>query len=91
MTVMGRRREALPNLRRSLELKDSILERNCQELGAAYEDLAEACTAVLSFKEAFPLCLKALEIYEFVQVQRLLEVFYTGLVKNEEALEQNVL
>lgn len=99
-TAMGRRREALLNLRRSLELKNSILEHNSRELGTAYKELAEACTAVLDFNEALPLCLKALEIYgaefgadsaEVVQLRQLLGVIYTGMGKNEEALEQNEL
>ncbi|XP_010904580.2 protein KINESIN LIGHT CHAIN-RELATED 2 [Elaeis guineensis] len=99
-TAMGRRREALLNLRKSLELKKSTLEHSSRELGTAYKDLAEACTVVLDFEEALALCLKALEIYEaqfgmdsaeVVPVRRLLGVIYTGLGKDKEALEQNEL
>ncbi|XP_008784696.3 protein KINESIN LIGHT CHAIN-RELATED 2-like [Phoenix dactylifera] len=99
-TAMGRRREALLNLRKSLELKKSILEHSSLELGTAYKHLAEACTVVLDFKEALPLCWKALEIYEaqfgvdsaeVVQVRQLLGIIYTSLGKNEEALKQNEL
>ncbi|XP_064965055.1 protein KINESIN LIGHT CHAIN-RELATED 2 isoform X2 [Musa acuminata AAA Group] len=99
-TAMGRRREALINLRKSLDLKRSILEHTSSEMGAAYKDLAEAYVVVLDFDEALPLALRALEIYgeqfgeysaEVVQIRRLLGVIYTGLGENDEALEQNEL
>ncbi|KAG0447839.1 hypothetical protein HPP92_028124 [Vanilla planifolia] len=99
-TAMGRREEALINLKRSLEIKESILEPNSRELGIAYRDLAEAYAAVLNFKEALPLCQKALEIHEYqlgrnsVEVahdRRLLGVIYTGLEDHGKALEQNQL
>lgn len=99
-TAMGRRREALINLRKSLDLKRSILEHTSREMGAAYKDLAEAYVVVLDFDEALPLALRALEIYgeqfgeysaEVVQIRRLLGVIYTGLGENDEALEQNEL
>ncbi|XP_072960010.1 protein KINESIN LIGHT CHAIN-RELATED 2-like [Typha angustifolia] len=97
-TAMGRRWEALVNLRRSVELKDLILEPNSLELGTAYKDLAEAYTVVLDFKEALPLCSKAMDIYkeqfglnsmEVSQLRRLLGVIYVGLGENEKALEQS--
>ncbi|CAL9090859.1 unnamed protein product [Musa textilis] len=99
-TAMGRRREALINLRKSLDLKRSILEHTSREMGAAYKDLAEAYVVVLDFDEALPLALRALEIYgeqfgeysaEVVQIRRLLGVIYTGLGEYDEALEQNEL
>ncbi|XP_020112687.1 protein KINESIN LIGHT CHAIN-RELATED 1 [Ananas comosus] len=99
-TAMGRREEALTNLRRCLELKESILDPNSRELGVGYRDLAEAYAAVLNFKEALPLCLKALEIHkaqlglnsvEVAHDRRLLGVIYTGLEEHEKALEQNEL
>ncbi|WOK92774.1 hypothetical protein Cni_G01466 [Canna indica] len=100
MTAMGRREEALANLRRCLDLKVSILEPNSRELGIAHRDLAEAYAAVLNFKEALPLCWKALEIHlsqlgqnsvEVAHDRRLLGVIYTGLEEHEKALEQNQL
>ncbi|KAK1309120.1 hypothetical protein QJS10_CPA09g01760 [Acorus calamus] len=99
-TAMGRREEALVNLRRCLELKEMILDPGSGELGDAYRDLAEAYAAVLNFKEALPLCLKALETHETdlgpdsVEVahdRRLLGVIYLGLEEHQKALEQNVL
>ncbi|KAJ3689100.1 hypothetical protein LUZ61_018264 [Rhynchospora tenuis] len=97
-TAMGRREEALNNLRRSLEIKESIFNPNSRELGNGYRDLAEAYAAVLNFKEALPLCLKALEIHqgklgqnsvEVAHDRRLLGVIYTGLEKHDKALEEN--
>ncbi|KAJ3672179.1 hypothetical protein LUZ60_006900 [Juncus effusus] len=97
-TAMGRREEALLNLSKCLEIKESILEPNSRELGNSYRDLAEAFAAVLNFKEALPLCLKALEIHqnqlgqnsvEVANDRRLLGVIYTGLEQHKKALEQN--
>ena len=99
-TAMGRREEALVNLRKCLELKEDIFEPNSKELGVAYRDLAEAYAAILNFKEALPLCLKALDIHkaqlgmnsvEVAHDRRLLGVIYTGLEEHEKALEQNEL
>ncbi|KAJ0966615.1 hypothetical protein J5N97_023532 [Dioscorea zingiberensis] len=97
-TAMGRREEALVNLRRCLDLKVAILEPDSRELGAAHRDLAEAHASVLNFKDALPLCLKALEIHEkqlgpnsvdVAHDRRLLGVIYTGLEEHEKALEVN--
>ncbi|XP_028555823.1 protein KINESIN LIGHT CHAIN-RELATED 2-like isoform X2 [Dendrobium catenatum] len=99
-TAMGRREEALLNLKRCLELKESILEPKSREMGIAYRDLAEAYAAVLNFKEALPLCEKALEIHlsrlgqnsvEVAHDRRLLGVIYTGLEDHVKAMEQNQL
>ncbi|KAK9282474.1 hypothetical protein L1049_005392 [Liquidambar formosana] len=99
-TAMGRREEALGNLRKCLEIKEMTLEKDSRELGNANRDLAEAYAAVLNFKEALPFILKALEIHkdqlghnsvEVAQDRRLLGVIYTGLEKHEKALEQNEL
>ncbi|KAJ0967344.1 hypothetical protein J5N97_024261 [Dioscorea zingiberensis] len=98
--LMGRRYEALVNLRRCFELKNLIFVPDSREMGDAYKDLAEAYTSVLEFQEALPLSLKALDIYEerlgctsmeVVQVRRLLGVVYTGMGQSEEALKQNEL
>ncbi|KAJ4744688.1 Tetratricopeptide repeat (TPR)-like superfamily protein [Rhynchospora pubera] len=97
-TAMGRREESFNNLRRCLEIKQSIFDPNSRELGNGYRDLAEAYAAVLNFKEALPLCLKALEIHqgklgqnsvEVAHDRRLLGVIYTGLEKHDKALEEN--
>ncbi|KAI3856744.1 hypothetical protein MKW92_047033 [Papaver armeniacum] len=99
-TALGRREEALVNLKRCLELKQYVLEPDSEELGVANRELAEAYVAVLNFKEGLPYCLKALEIHEkqlgddSVEVardRRLLGVVYTGLEEHEKALEQNEL
>nr|GMD73058.1 protein KINESIN LIGHT CHAIN-RELATED 1 [Ipomoea batatas] len=99
-TAMGRREEALVNLRKSLELKEMSLEENSRELGKANRDVAEAYVAVLNFDEALPFCLKALEIHkgqlgnnsvEVAHDRRLLGIIYTGLEEHEKALEQNQL
>ncbi|KAK4732050.1 hypothetical protein R3W88_025038 [Solanum pinnatisectum] len=99
-TAMGRREEALANLRKSLELKEMTLERDSKELGKANRDVAEAYVAILHFKEALPFCLKALDIHkaqlgqnsvEVAHDRRLLGVIYTGLEEHEKALEQNQL
>ncbi|XP_020586113.1 protein KINESIN LIGHT CHAIN-RELATED 2 [Phalaenopsis equestris] len=99
-TAMGRREEALLNLKTCLDLKEVILEPNSRELGVAYRDLAEAYAAVLNFKEALPLCEKALEIHlsqlgqnsvEVAHDRRLLGVIHTGLEDHQKALEQNRL
>lgn len=99
-TAMGRREEALENLKKCLEIKEMVLEKDCRELGVAYRGMAEGYIAALDFKEALPYVLKALEIHEkelgknSVEVardRRLLGVVYTGLEEHEKALEQNVL
>ncbi|GMP99435.1 hypothetical protein CsSME_00046905 [Camellia sinensis var. sinensis] len=99
-TAMGRREEALGNLRNCLEIKEMTLEKNSREIGNANRDLAEAYVVVLNFKEALPFCLKALEIHkgqlgnnsvEVAHDRRLLGVIYTGLEEHEKALEQNQL
>ncbi|KAF8394289.1 hypothetical protein HHK36_020495 [Tetracentron sinense] len=99
-TAMGRREEALVDLRRCLELKEMALDPDSRELGVANRDLAEAYVAVLNFKEALPFCLKALEIHkaqlgnnsvEVAHDRRLLGVIYTGLEEHEKALAQNEL
>lgn len=99
-TAMGRREEALENLRKCLEIKEMTFEEDSGELGKANRDLAEACVAVLNFKEALPYCLKALEIHtkqlgtnsvEVAHDRKLLGIVYSGLEEHEKALEQNVL
>lgn len=99
-TAMGRREEALVDLRKSLEIKEKLLEEDSKELGKANRDVAEAYVAVLNFNEALPFCLKALEIHkthlghnsvEVANDRRLLGVIYTGLEEHEKALEQNQL
>ncbi|KAK9087379.1 hypothetical protein Syun_029773 [Stephania yunnanensis] len=99
-TAMGRREEALVNLRKCLDLKEMTLEPSSREIGVANRDLAEAYVAVLNFKEALPHCAKALDIHkaqlgnnsvEVAHDRRLLGVIYTGLEEHQKALEQNVL
>ncbi|KAJ7977262.1 Kinesin light chain 3 [Quillaja saponaria] len=99
-TAMGRREEALGNLRKCLEIKEMTLEEDSRELGKANRDMAEAYVALLNFKEALPYCMKALEIHkkqlgqnsvEVAHDRRLLGVIYSGLEKHEKALEQNIL
>ena len=97
-TALGRREEALADMRACLDLKESILPSGSRELGAAYRDLAEAHATLLDFKQALPLCHKALELHEstlgknsmeVAQDRRLLGVIYTGLEQHEQTLEQN--
>uniref|UniRef100_A0A2P2QLT9 Uncharacterized protein MANES_13G032900 n=1 Tax=Rhizophora mucronata TaxID=61149 RepID=A0A2P2QLT9_RHIMU len=99
-TAMGRREEALENLRKCLEIKEMILEKDSKELGGAYRDLSEAYVGVLNFKEALPFGSKALEIHrsglgnnsvEVAHDRRLLGVIYSGLEQHDKALEQNQL
>ncbi|XP_068650715.1 protein KINESIN LIGHT CHAIN-RELATED 1 [Aristolochia californica] len=99
-TAVGRREEAIVNLRKCLEIKESILDPDSRELGVANRDLAEAYVAVLNFQEALPLCLKALEIHkmqlgsnsvEVAHDRKLLAVIYSGLEEHQKALEQNEL
>ncbi|XP_027366703.1 protein KINESIN LIGHT CHAIN-RELATED 1 [Abrus precatorius] len=99
-TAMGRREEALENLKKCLEIKEMTFEEGSEELGKANRDLAEAYVAVLNFKEALPYCLKALEIHvkqlgqnsvEVAHDRKLLGIVYSGLEEHEKALEQNVL
>ncbi|XP_028758331.1 protein KINESIN LIGHT CHAIN-RELATED 1 [Neltuma alba] len=99
-TAMGRREEALENLRKCLEIKQLSLEEDSRELGKANRDLAEAYVAVLNFKEALPFCMQALEIHkkqlgnnsvEVAHDRRILGVIYSGLEEHEKALEQNTL
>ncbi|QCE06421.1 protein KINESIN LIGHT CHAIN-RELATED 1 [Vigna unguiculata] len=98
--AMGRREEALENLRKCLEIKEMTFEEDSGELGKANRELAEAYVAVLNFKEALPYCLKALEIHtkglgqnsvEVAHDRKLLGIVYSGLEEHEKALEQNVL
>lgn len=97
-TAMGRREEALENLRKALEIKEFLLGKDSREVGNAYRDVTEAYVAILNFKEALPYCLKALEIHtthlgqnsvEVAHDRRLLGVIYTGMEEHEKALEQN--
>eukprot|EP00268_Persea_americana_P015159 TRINITY_DN16875_c1_g1_i2.p1 TRINITY_DN16875_c1_g1~~TRINITY_DN16875_c1_g1_i2.p1 ORF type:complete len:626 (-),score=137.72 TRINITY_DN16875_c1_g1_i2:370-2247(-) len=97
-TAMGRREEALVDLRKCMELKETLLEPNSKELGIAYRELAEAYIAVLNFKEALPFCLKALDVHrsqlggnsvEVAHDRRVLGVIYSGLEEHDKALEQN--
>jgi len=99
-TAMGRREEALENLRKALEIKEFLLGKDSREVGNAYRDVTEAYVAILNFKEALPYCLKALEIHtahlgqnsvEVAHDRRLLGVIYTGMEEHEKALEQNQL
>ncbi|EEF30011.1 protein KINESIN LIGHT CHAIN-RELATED 2 [Ricinus communis] len=99
-TAMGRREEALENLRKCLQIKEMTLEKDSKELGVANRELAEAYVAVLNFKEALPFGLKALEIHrsglgnnsvEVARDRKLLGVIYSGLEEHEKALEQNEL
>ncbi|KAF0913775.1 hypothetical protein E2562_024640 [Oryza meyeriana var. granulata] len=96
--AMGRRWDAVSDLMRALELKGVLLKEGSVELGNAYKDVAEAYTGVLAFEKALPLCLKVLEITrnqfggespEVAKIRQLLATVYTGLGRNEEALEQN--
>lgn len=99
-TALGRREEAIGNLRKCLEIKEMMFEEGSIELGKANRDLAEAYVAVLNFKEALPFSLKALEIHknqlgnnsvEVAHDRRLLGVIYSGLEEHAKALEQNEL
>lgn len=99
-TAMGRREEAIRDLRKCLEIKELTFEEDCQELGKANRDVAEAYVAILNFKEALPFAMKALDIHtsclgnnsvEVAQDRRLLGVIYSGLEEHEKALEQNQL
>lgn len=98
--AMGRREEAIGNLRKCLEIKEMTLEEDSKELGKANRDLAEAYVSVLNFNEALPFCMKAFEIHkrqlglnsvEVAHDRRLLGVIYTGLEEHQKALEQNEL
>ncbi|CAM8897133.1 unnamed protein product [Rhodiola kirilowii] len=99
-TALGRREEALENLKKCLEIKEMMLGKNSCEVGKANRDLAEVYAGALNLKQALPYCLKALQIHELqlgvdsVEVahdRRLLGVIYTGLEMHEEALKQNQL
>ncbi|PKU83422.1 uncharacterized protein LOC110104874 [Dendrobium catenatum] len=98
--AMGRRWDALINLRRSLQMRLLVLEPDSLLLASACKDVAEAYTGVLEFGEARPLCLKALGIFEakigknceeVVKIRQLLGAIHVGLGENEEALVQNEL
>ncbi|KAK8446778.1 hypothetical protein SEVIR_9G543300v4 [Setaria viridis] len=95
--AVGRRWDAVGDLRRALELKSGCLDEGSAELGDAYRDAAEAYAGVLDFDKALPLCSKALGIAEgrfgldskeVAKVRRLLAVVYTGLGRHVDALEQ---
>lgn len=97
-TALGRREEALINYTRSLALKEEVLEPDHPQLAVSCRQVAEAYVAVLNFKEALPLCLKALEIHrihlgqnsvEVAADRRLLAVIYSGLGDHKKALEEN--
>ncbi|KAF3580180.1 hypothetical protein DY000_02034950 [Brassica cretica] len=98
--AMGRREEAIENLKKSLEIKEMAFEEGSKEMGAANRSLADAYVAVLNFNEALPYALKALEIHkkelgsnsaEVAQDRRVLGVIYSGLEQHDKALEQNRL
>lgn len=99
-TAMGRREEAIANLRKALDIKERMLSKDSKELGKANRDVARAYVAVLNFKEALNFCLKALDIHksqlgnnsvEVAHDRKLLGDIYTGLEEHENALEQNEL
>ncbi|KAI3806065.1 hypothetical protein L1987_21957 [Smallanthus sonchifolius] len=98
--ALGRREDAIGNLKKCLEIKEMTLEDNSRELGNAYRDMAEAYVAILNFKDALPYCMKAMEMHkvqlgnnsvEVAHDRRLLGVIYTGLEEHVKALEQNQL
>jgi tetratricopeptide (TPR) repeat protein len=95
---MGKRWEALVNLKTVLELKIRIFGRDNKELGTAYANLAEAYMVALSHNDALPLCLKSLDIQksefganslEVAQVRELLSVIYTAMGQYTQAIEQD--
>lgn len=95
---MGRRKEGLENLRKSVEIKEFLFGEDRKEVGNAYRDLAESCVAILNFVEGLPYCFKALEIHtkvlgdnlvEVAHDRRLLGVIYTGMEEHEKALGQD--
>lgn len=99
-TAMGRREEAIDNLKKCLEIKEMTMDKGSKELGVANRELAEAYVAVLNFNEALPFGLKALDIHksglgdysvEVAYDRKLLGVIYSGLEEHDKALEQNVL
>ncbi|KAL8150371.1 hypothetical protein V2J09_020179 [Rumex salicifolius] len=98
--AMGRREDALGNLKKCLEIKELALGKDSKDMGNANRDLAESYVAILNFNEALPYCMKALEIHkvslgqnsvEVAHDRRLLGVIYSGLEEHEKALEQNQL
>ncbi|KAJ0259959.1 Glutamyl-tRNA reductase [Hirschfeldia incana] len=98
--AMGRREEAIENLKKSVEIKEVTFEEGSKEIGAGYRGLADAYVAVLNFNEALPYALKALEIHkkelgsnsaEVANDRRVLGVIYSGLEMHDKALEQNRL
>lgn len=98
--AMGRREEAIENLKKSLEIKEMAFEEGSKEMGAVNRSLADAYVAVLNFNEALPYALKAFEIHkkelgsnsaEVAQDRRVLGVIYSGLEQHDKALEQNRL
>ncbi|XP_047312455.1 protein KINESIN LIGHT CHAIN-RELATED 1-like [Impatiens glandulifera] len=98
-TAMGRREEAIINLRKCLEIKETALGKDNKELGDDNMELAQAYNAVLNFDEALPFCLKALDIHkaqfghdsiEVADARRVLGEIYTGLEQHEKALEEIV-
>jgi tetratricopeptide (TPR) repeat protein len=95
--AVGRRWDAVGDLRRALELKSVCLDEGSAELGDACRDAAEVYAGVLDFDKALPLCSKALGIAEarfgvdsaqVAKVRRLLAVVYTGLGRHVDALDQ---
>ncbi|XVF80971.1 hypothetical protein PTKIN_Ptkin15bG0118800 [Pterospermum kingtungense] len=99
-TAMGRRDEALENLKKALNIMEMNLEKDSKELGMAYRDLADGYLLVSNLKEALPFSLKALEIHkeelghhsvEVAHDRRILRAIYAGLGEHNKALKQFVL
>ncbi|XP_059433134.1 protein KINESIN LIGHT CHAIN-RELATED 2-like [Corylus avellana] len=100
---LGRTEEALELLRKCVEFKEEMLEKDSslsRKVGLANRDLAQLYFANLDFEEALPYCLRALEIHEkhleqnsvdVACARRLLGVIYSVLEEHEKALEQNEL
>jgi tetratricopeptide (TPR) repeat protein len=100
---LGRTEEALELLRKCVEFKEEMLEKDSslsRQVGLANRGLAQSYVANLDFEEALPYCLRALEIHkkhleqnsvDVACARRLLGVIYSGLKENEKALEQNEL
>ncbi|GLU07723.1 hypothetical protein SLE2022_246710 [Rubroshorea leprosula] len=60
-TVVRRRKEGLGKLRKCVEIKEIMLEKDSKELGVAYRNLAEAYIAVLNFKGGLAIWFEGIE------------------------------
>ncbi|XVF80954.1 hypothetical protein PTKIN_Ptkin15bG0117100 [Pterospermum kingtungense] len=96
-TAVGKRDEAVENLKKALEIKEMNLAKDGKELEVSDRDLASCYLSFSNFKEALPFGLKTLDIHkeelghdsmEVAHDRMILGAIYSGAGKYKKVLEQ---